>query len=78
MRLDWIRFIVVWAIVIFSVYSIYAYYSKDTTTINTEEPKIKLTNKQLQEIKHNFSVVDLNFSNRVIHTKEGSTIERIK
>ena len=81
--LSWIRFLVVWGIIVFTIYSGYNYFVHPTdktikTSDNIKTSKHILTQKEKIHIKNNFSKIDNNFSNRIIHNGNGITIERIK
>jgi hypothetical protein len=68
------------------IYTGYNYYLSPTATHSITEVqktpfsahKDVLTPKMIQKFKDDFNKTDENFSNRIIHTKDGITIERIR
>jgi hypothetical protein len=68
------------------IYTGYNYFTyTDTPQSNTIVQKTPLpihkevlTPNRIQKFKEDFNKTDESFSNRIIHTKDGITIERIK
>jgi len=88
MKYDWIRFILVWAIVIFSVYYLYnnLYNINIDTTKGIVSEKIvehgnvkkNLTQNQIGKLKRDFGKIDNNFSTRAIQMNNETIITRVK
>jgi len=80
----WIKFFIIIIIVIIGISYLYNNISLsnklDNTTVESKKTISKhiLTQSEIKNIKNNFSKIDNNFSNRIIHTKNGMIIERIK
>ncbi len=77
-----IRFIIVWMLIIFIIYSIYNYLKPiENKDIKTPNKIIKIekiySQKELQIIKSKFNITNTNFSNRITHTSDGISIKRI-
>jgi hypothetical protein len=84
--LQWIKFLTIWVTIIIIVYSGYAYftYSPIEKIKNKDIISNKIIKKHILspiekiEIKKNFSKIDNNFSNNIVHTNNGIIIERVK
>jgi len=75
---DIIILIIIFTIGYYSYYYSHPAIIKDSCSLNTLIKSQVFTDEQIIKIKNNFTNVDNNFSNRIIHTSNGIILERIK
>jgi len=73
--LQWLRFLIIWILIIYVSYSGYNYISNKENIIKPEINN-KITDFEKTNLKNKFGMINNSFVNNITVTKNGTTISR--